>query len=57
MSPKQITLKASLQLKASRGVSARAALNIPGPTGLPILSNVKDISYAIKKDFKDSTEV
>ena len=38
MSPKQITQKARRQLKASRGVSAKAALNIPGPTGLPILS-------------------
>lgn len=35
--PKQATLKTSLQLKASLGVSAKAALNIPGPTGTPIV--------------------
>jgi hypothetical protein len=35
MSPKQTTLSISHQLKASRGVSAKAALNMPGPTGCP----------------------
>jgi len=36
ISPKQITEKASLQLNASRGVSAKAAFHIPLPTGFPI---------------------
>jgi hypothetical protein len=40
MSPKQITLKTKRQLNASRGVSASAALNIPGPTGFPIFARI-----------------
>jgi len=52
MRPKQITLKASLQLKASRGVSAKAALNMPGPTGFPIFVNIKILLGSSTGSFK-----
>jgi hypothetical protein len=47
INPKQMTLSASRQLKASLGVSANAALNIPGPIGCP---PIFALSFEINSD-------